>query len=207
MDYIKNPMGIEKRSFEIIGSELGEHNFTEEELLIVKRVIHTTADFEYKNLLEISEGAIDKAKEVFKNGGKLYTDTNMILSGINKRALNALNSEAICYVNLDEVHTLAKERGITRSMAGVEKACKEGVDIFVFGNAPTALFKLRELIESGEANPKLIIAVPVGFVGAAESKEGLDSLGIPYIRVKGRKGGSTVATAIVNALMYMLYER
>lgn len=207
MNYIKDPMGIERKSFEIIGSELGEHNFTDEELLVVKRVIHTTADFEYKNLLEISQGAIDAAKEIFKNGAKLYTDTNMILSGINKRALNALNSEGICYVNLDEVHKLSKERGITRSMAGVELASSEGVDIFVFGNAPTALFKLRELIESGNAKPKLIIAVPVGFVGAAESKEGLETLGIPYIRVKGRKGGSTVATAIINALMYMLYER
>lgn len=207
MNYIKNPMGIERRSFEIIGSELEEHNFTDEELLIVKRVIHTPADFEYKDLLEISEGAIETAKEVFKNGARLYTDTNMILAGINKRALSALNSEGTCYVNLDKVHELSKERGITRSMAGVELASKEGVDIFVFGNAPTALFKLRELIESGDAKPKLIIAVPVGFVGASESKEGLEELGIPYIRVNGRKGGSTVATAIINALMYMLYER
>lgn len=207
MSYIKNPMGIEKRSFEIIGEELGDHNFFDEELLIVKRVIHTTADFEYKNLLDISEGAIEAGKEAFKKGAKLYTDTNMIVSGINKRALNSLNSEAKCYVNLEEVHKEAKEKGITRSMAGVERASIENVDIFVFGNAPTALFKLRELIEEGKANPKLIIAVPVGFVGAAESKVGLEDLNIPFIRVNGRKGGSTVATAIVNAIMYMLYER
>ena len=100
-----------------------------------------------------------------------------------------------------------KEKGITRSMAALEKACEDNVDIFVFGNAPTALFKLKELIKSGKANPSLIIAVPVGFVGAAESKENLDELNVPYIRVKGRKGGSTVAAAIVNALMYNVYER
>ncbi|MFQ6848875.1 MAG: precorrin-8X methylmutase, partial [Clostridium perfringens] len=105
------------------------------------------------------------------------------------------------------VFKLAKEKEITRSMAGVELAAKENVDIFVFGNAPTALFKLRELIKEGKANPKLIVAVPVGFVGASESKEDLDELGIPYIRVKGRKGGSTVAAAIINALLYMNYKR
>lgn len=92
-------------------------------------------------------------------------------------------------------------------MAAVEKACSDDVDIFVFGNAPTALFRLKELIKEGKANPKLIIAVPVGFVGAAESKENMDELNIPYIRVRGRKGGSTVAAAIINALMYMVVER
>ena len=122
-------------------------------------------------------------------------------------ALSKLNGRAICYVNLEEVHKEAKEKAITRSMAAVEKACNDNVDIFVFGNAPTALFKLKELIKSRKANPKLIIAVPVGFVGAAESKENLEELNIPYIRVKGRKGGSTVAAAIVNALMYNVVER
>lgn len=207
MEYIKIPMDIENKSFEIIESELGSHNFTEEELKIVKRVIHTTADFEYKDLIDISKDAISAGKEVLKNNPVIYTDTNMALSGINKRALNNLNGKAICYVNLDEVHKEAKEKGITRSMAAVEKACLDNVDIFVFGNAPTALFKLKELIAEGKANPKLIIAVPVGFVGASESKEELDMLNIPYIRVKGRKGGSTVAASIVNALMYMVAER
>lgn len=205
--YIKNPMEIEKTSFEIIGREMGEHNFTEEQLQIVKRVIHTTADFQYKDLLEISEGAIEAGKEALKNSPLIYTDTNMILSGINKRALGTLKGNAICYVNLEEVHKEAKEKSITRSMAAVEKACDENVDIFVFGNAPTALFKLRELIKEGKAKPKLIIAVPVGFVGASESKEGLEELNIPYITVRGRKGGSTVAASIVNALMYMIVER
>ncbi|ELC8443032.1 precorrin-8X methylmutase [Clostridium perfringens] len=207
MDYMKSPMGIEKRSFEIIGSEMHEHNFSEEELQIVKRVIHTTADFEYQDLIEISEGAIEAGVSALKSGAKIYTDTTMALSGMNKRALKELNASVECYVGLDEVFKLAKEKEITRSMAGVELAAKENVDIFVFGNAPTALFKLRELIKEGKAKPKLIVAVPVGFVGASESKEDLDELGIPYIRVKGRKGGSTVAAAIINALLYMNYKR
>ena len=207
MDYLKNPMGIEEKSFEIIGEEMGPHSFTEEELLIVKRTIHTTADFEYKNLVEISTDAIETAKKLFQKGAKIYTDTNMALNGINKMALAKTNSSVICYVNEDVVHKEAKEKSITRSMAAVEKACNDNVDIFVFGNAPTALFRLKELIKEGKAKPKLIIAVPVGFVGAAESKENMDELNIPYIRVKGRKGGSTVAASIVNALMYMVATR
>lgn len=207
MSYLKNPMGIEERSFEIIGEEMGPHSFSDEELMIVKRTIHTTADFEYKDLVEISKDAIKTAKELFKKGATIYTDTNMALNGINKRTLTKTNSKVICYVNEEVVHKEAKEKGITRSMAAVEKACNDNVDIFVFGNAPTALFRLKELIKEGKANPKLIIAVPVGFVGAAESKENMDELNIPYIRVKGRKGGSTVAASIVNALMYMVVER
>ncbi|GAB6168911.1 precorrin-8X methylmutase [Clostridium carnis] len=207
MGYIKNPMDIENTSFEIIGKEMGNHNFNEDELKIIKRVIHTTADFEYKELVEISSDAIETAKNILKSNPVIYTDTNMALSGINKKALEKLHGKAICYVNLEEVHKEAKEKSITRSMAAVEKACDDNVDIFVFGNAPTALFKLKELISEGKANPRLIIAVPVGFVGASESKENLEDLKIPYIRVRGRKGGSTVAAAIVNALMYMVAER
>lgn len=207
MEYLKNPMGIEEKSFEIIGEEMGPHSFTEEELLIVKRTIHTTADFEYKDLVEISKDSIKTAKELFQKGAKIYTDTNMALNGINKMALAKTNSNVICYVNEDVVHKEAKEKSITRSMAAVEKACNDNVDIFVFGNAPTALFRLKELIKEGKAKPKLIIAVPVGFVGAAESKENMGDLNIPYIRVKGRKGGSTVAAAIINALMYMVVQR
>ncbi|KJZ86589.1 MULTISPECIES: precorrin-8X methylmutase [Clostridium] len=207
MSYLKNPMGIEEKSFEIIGEEMGEHSFSDEELLIVKRTIHTTADFEYKDLVEISENAIETAKNLFINGATIYTDTNMALNGINKIALSKTNSKVICYVNEPQVHEEAKTKNITRSMAAVEKACEDNVDIFVFGNAPTALFRLKELIKEGRANPKLIVAVPVGFVGAAESKENMDELNIPYIRVKGRKGGSTVAAAIVNSLMYMVVKR
>jgi len=206
-DYIKKPMDIEKRSFEIIEEEMGEHNFSEQELKVVKRVIHTTADFEYKDLIYIKEGAIDIAKELLKKGTKIYTDTNMALSGINKKALGDLNSTVQCFVSREDVALIAKDRGITRSVAAVELAAEEGIEFFVFGNAPTALYKLMELMKEGKANPKFIIGVPVGFVGAAESKKELEKLDIPFITIKGRKGGSNVAASIVNALMYMLVKR
>ncbi|ACQ51476.1 precorrin-8X methylmutase [Clostridium botulinum] len=206
-DYIKKPMDIEKRSFEIIEEEMGKHNFSKEELKIVKRVIHTTADLEYKNLIYIKEGAIEAAKEILKKGTKIYTDTNMALSGINKKALKDLNSTVQCFVSREDVASIAKDRGITRSMAAVEMAAEEGIEFFVFGNAPTALYKLMELMKEGKAKPKFIIGVPVGFVGAAESKKELEKLDIPFITIRGRKGGSNVAASIVNALMYMLVKR
>ncbi|EGO88624.1 precorrin-8X methylmutase [Clostridium botulinum C] len=202
--YITNPMGIEKRSFEIIGEEMGFHNFTERELQIVKRVIHTTADFEYKDLVYIREGAIDKALELLKKGVTIYTDTKMALAGINKKALEKLNSKVISYVSEPEVSEIAKKKEITKSMAAIEKAVEDGVEFFVFGNAPTAVFRLKELIEEGKADPKFVIVCPVGFVGAAECKEEIEKLKLPMITVRGRKGGSGIAACIVNALMYML---
>lgn len=207
MKYIKNPMEIENRSFEIIGEEMGAHSFSDEELAIVKRVIHTTADFQYKDLIYIREGAIDRAKELLKGGIKIYTDTNMIAAGINKKALKALGCEVITYVSLEEVAKKAKEEKITRSMAAVTKASEEGVEFFVFGNAPTALFNLKELYENNQSSVKFIIGAPVGFVGARESKEEAEKLPLPMITIRGRKGGSNVAAAIVNALMYMIVER
>ncbi|WP_244835085.1 precorrin-8X methylmutase [Clostridium sp. BJN0001] len=207
MEYIKNPMEIEKKSFEIIESELGETHFKGEELLILKRVIHTTADFDYKNILEISPSAIETAKELFKKGAKIYTDTHMILSGINKKALSATESSAFCFVRDKDVELNAKKNNITRSMAAIKKASSINAQIYAFGNAPTALFTLKEMINKNEVKPKLIIAAPVGFVGASKSKEDMDKLNIPYIRIKGRKGGSTVTAAIINALMYMVYRR
>lgn len=131
----------------------------------------------------------------------------MALSGINKKALKDLNSIVQCFVSKEDVALIAKDRGITRSMAAVELAAEEGIEFFVFGNAPTALYKLMELMKEGKANPKFIIGVPVGFVGAAESKKELEKLDIPFITIKGRKGGSNVAASIVNALMYMLVKR
>ncbi|MHC1685781.1 MAG: precorrin-8X methylmutase [Clostridiaceae bacterium] len=208
MDYIKLPMDIEEKSFEIIGEEMGEHNFSEQQLKIIKRVIHTTADFEYKDLVYIREGAIESALELLKKGITIYTDTNMALSGINKKALKDLNCKVVCYVSEPEVEDIAKERKITRSMAAVEKAVEDGVEFFVFGNAPTALFKLKELILEGKSSAKFIVGAPIGFVGAAESKEEIEKLeNMSMITVRGRKGGSSVAAAIVNALMYMVVER
>ncbi|MBV4427754.1 precorrin-8X methylmutase [Clostridium tyrobutyricum] len=207
MDYIKNPMDIEKKSFEIIGREMGPHSFSDEELAIVKRVIHTTADFKYKEILYIRDGAIERALKLLKEGTVIYTDTNMALAGINKKALNELNCRGQCFVSREDIAREAKIRGITRSMAAVEIAAEEGVEFFVFGNAPTALFKLKELTLQGKAKPKFIIGAPVGFVGASQSKEEIKKLDIPMITVRGRKGGSNAAAAIVNALMYMLTRR
>ena len=207
MSYNKNPMGIEKRSFEIIGEEMGPHNFSEIELQIVKRTIHTTADFEYKDLINISPKAIDEALELLKKGCKIYTDTQMIKAGINKKALEKLGCEIVNYVSTEKAYEIAKEKGITRSMAAIEMAIDEGIEFFVFGNAPTALYRLLELYDNGAIKPKFVIGAPVGFVGASESKEELLKYDIENITIRGRKGGSTVAASIVNALLYMVVDR
>lgn len=173
MEYIKKPMGIEVKSFEIIGEEMGPHSFNERELTIIKRVIHTTADFEYKDITYIREGSIDAAGSLLKEGIKIYTDTKMALSGMNKSALEKLGCEVVCYVGDEDVTIDAKKRGITRSMAGVEKAVEEGIQFYVFGNAPTALFRLKELMLEGKANVKFVIGAPIGFVGQLRVKKRL----------------------------------
>ena len=207
MGYIKVPMDIEKRSFEIIGEEMGNHDFSDRELNVVKRVIHTTADFEYKDLIRIDEQSIDKALSLLKKGCKIYTDTQMIKSGINKKALEKLGCEIVNYVSTEEAFRIAKEKNITRSMAAIEIAMNEGTEFFVFGNAPTALYRLIELYREGKAKPKFVIGAPIGFVGASESKEELLKTDLDNITIRGRKGGSTVSVAIVNALMYMVVDR
>ena len=207
MGYIKVPMDIEKRSFEIIREEMGNHDFSDRELNVVKRVIHTTADFEYKDLIRIDEQSIDKALSLLKKGCKIYTDTQMIKSGINKKALEKLGCEIVNYVSTEEAFRIAKEKNITRSMAAIEIAMNEGIEFFVFGNAPTALYRLIELYREGKAKPKFVIGAPIGFVGASESKEELLKTDLDNIKIKRKKGGSTVSVAIVNALMYMVVDR
>ena len=208
MDYIKNPMKIEDRSFEIIQEIIDEirpdYKFENElEEKIIKRAIHTTADFDYLDILEISQTAVDKIVDSLKNQATVYTDTNMALSGINKRRLNALGCEYRCLVAEEETHKIAKEKGITRSMAAIEIAAKDpGRKIFVLGNAPTALFKIIEMNNEGNLGFDAVVGVPVGFVGAAESKDELAKTDIPYIISRGRKGGSNLAAAIVNAILY-----
>ncbi|MGO1368729.1 precorrin-8X methylmutase [Senegalia sp. (in: firmicutes)] len=205
MTYVKEPKTIEKNSFEIITEELGDKTFDEKTGKVVKRVIHTTADFEYADILEIHEDAIESGINALKNGCDIYADTQMVLSGINKRVLAGLGGEVSNFVHDEDVVIEAKKREITRSMVAIEKAMKnKSIKIFAIGNAPTALFTLKEKIENGMPKPDLIIGVPVGFVGAAESKEAIKDLGVPYIVTNGRKGGSTVAAAIVNALLYMI---
>ncbi|HBC96639.1 MAG TPA: precorrin-8X methylmutase [Clostridium sp.] len=204
MDYIKSPMYIEKRSFEIIEREIGKHSFSDRELSVVKRVIHTTGDPQYKDIIYIRQGAIDAALQLLGNGVTIYTDTNMAAAGINKKALKKLDCRVECFVNRAEIARIAKGSGITRSMAAVEKAAEEGVRFFVFGNAPTALFRLKELTIEKKADPEFIVGAPVGFVGAEESKREIEKLDIPMITIRGRKGGSNIAAAIVNSLMYMI---
>ncbi|MFR3569605.1 MAG: cobalt-precorrin-8 methylmutase [Paraclostridium sordellii] len=210
MEYIKNPMMIESKSFEIIQGIIDEirpnYKFKNEiEEKIIKRAIHTTADFEYLDILKISEEAVEKLVNGLKNKATIYTDTNMALSGINKRKLEALGCKYKCFVSDEEVAKLAKEKGITRSMAAVEVASREeGKKIFVLGNAPTALYKVIEMSNNGQLAVEAVVGVPVGFVGAEESKDELARTDIPYIISKGRKGGSNLAAAIINAILYSL---
>ena len=197
------PSEIEARSFEIITEELGERTFPEKEAPIVKRVIHTTADFEYADSLVFSPGAVDKALEALKNGACIVTDTNMGKSGINKRALASLGGEVYCFMADEDVAKKAAASGTTRAVASMDKAAEMGKDcIFAVGNAPTALVRLYELIQEEKIHPKLIIGVPVGFVHVVEAKEMLLKTGLPCIVARGRRGGSNVAAAIVNALLY-----
>ena len=209
--YIKKPEDIEKRSFEIITEELGEkvEKFTEEELPIVKRVIHTTADFEYADLIEFLGNPISSTKKVLSNGCKIYCDTNMIVNGLSKTILKKFNCVPYTLVSDVEVSKEAKERGVTRSIVGMEHAGKDKeTKIFLIGNAPTALYKLKEMIEKNEIEkPALVVGVPVGFVGAKESKDFFKDTKVPYITINGRKGGSTVAVSILHGILYQIYKR
>ncbi len=201
------PADIEKRSFEIIGDELKKLNvsFDEKTDPIMRRVIHTSADFDYVNTMRFSDGAIDKAIELLKSGADIVTDTNMAFSGINKNILKKLGGEAHCFMADEDVARLAKERGITRAVCSIEKASKlEKPVIFAIGNAPTALLKLHEMIKNNEYRPAFIIGVPVGFVNVEISKELIIECDVPYIVNIGRKGGSNIAAAIVNALLYSI---
>lgn len=210
-DYIKKPEDIEKRSFEIITEELGEKNkkFSFEELPIIKRVIHTTADFEYADLIKFLNNPVEAGKKALEKGCRIYCDTNMIVNGLSKSILKKYNCTPYSLVSDEETAKEAKKRGITRSIVGMEKAGQDSkTKIFIIGNAPTALYKLKEMIEKEEIEkPALVIGVPVGFVGAADSKKIFENIDVPYITVEGRKGGSTVAVAVLHGILYQLYKR
>lgn len=207
MEYMK-PAEIEKRSFEIITQELGDRRFPEEIIPVVKRVIHTTADFDYADNLMFSPHAVRQALQAIQDGAHIVTDTNMAKSGINKKILAKFGGEVHCFVAEPDVAAEAKQRGVTRSTVSMERAAKLDVPlIFAIGNAPTALIQLEKLIAAGQLNPELIVGVPVGFVNVVESKERIMQAGVPYIVARGRKGGSNVAAAIVNALLYQLVQR
>ena len=201
------PMDIEKRSFAIITEELGDKNGlllpgTE---LIVKRCIHTSADFDYADHLCFSENVVEKALDAIREGASIVTDTHMAQAGINKHALGRYGGEALCFMSDPDVAEEAKKRGVTRAAVCMEKAARlDRKLIFAIGNAPTALVRLSEMIESGTLTPELIIGVPVGFVNVVQSKELIMQTDVPYIVARGRKGGSNIAACICNALLYML---
>ena len=201
---ITDPMEIEKRSMEIIESALPS-GIPEDNKAVVKRVIHCTADFDYAKNLTFSVNAVKKALDALRGGCYIVTDTQMALSGINKAAAAKLGCTVHCFMSDPDVAEQAKERGCTRAVVSMEKASKLNKPlIFAIGNAPTALLKIRELIDTGKITPLLVIGVPVGFVNIIESKEAIMETDIPFIVSKGRKGGSNVAAAIVNALMYQI---
>ena len=202
---IVKPMDIEKRSFEMITEILGDKTIPADRESIVKRVIHTTADFDYADNLAFSDDAVEKALAALREGCDIVTDTQMAKAGINKTILSELGGEVHCFMSDSDVAKEAKERGVTRATVSMEKAA--GLPkpcIFAIGNAPTALIELDRLIKEGKLAPKLIIGVPVGFVNVVESKELIMESGVPYIVARGRKGGSNVAAAICNALLYKI---
>ncbi len=199
------PRDIESRSFEIITQELGDRKLPQESELIIKRCIHTSADFDYADNLCFSEGAVSSALEAIRGGACIVTDTQMAKAGINKKALAKWGGEVYCFMSDDDVAAAAKAAGSTRASASMEKAASLGKPfIYAIGNAPTALVSLYDLIEQNKVSPLLIIGVPVGFVNVVQSKELIMSADVPYIVAKGRKGGSNIAACIVNALLYML---
>ena len=201
------PLEIERRSFEIITREIGVHNFPPEVAAVVMRVIHTSADFDYAVNLRFSPGAVSLGIAALRDGASIVTDTTMALAGISKPALAKLGCTARCYIADEDVTAQAADEGTTRAEIAVRRAVEDGAEIFVVGNAPTALIALDRLIAEGKSAPKLVIAVPVGFVNVVEAKELFMNCETPSIVAAGRKGGSSVAAAIVNALLYQIAER
>lgn len=202
------PMDIERRSFEIITEELGDTPLLPGTELIVKRCIHTSADFDYAENLYFSKGAVERALFAIREGACIVTDTQMAKAGINKRALGRYGGEVFCFMSDEDVAKAAAEKKVTRATASMDKALSlHRPLIFAVGNAPTALVRLYELIQEEKLSPELIIGAPVGFVNVVQSKELIMETKVPCIVARGRKGGSNIAACIVNALLYMLDDR
>jgi len=201
------PQEIENLSFKIIEQEAGDHTFSDDQWPIVRRMIHTSADFEYMKTIRFNLDAVQKGICAIQNGCRIFTDTNMARVGIRKKEIQQFGGKVSCLIADQEVVQKAKKEGTTRALAAVDMACDRMNDgVYVVGNAPTALLRLIELIKDKKANPALIIGFPVGFVNAAESKDELMALDVPYITNQGRKGGSNIAASIVNALAIMAVE-
>lgn len=199
------PMEIERRSFEMITQELGDTPLVPGTEPIVKRCIHTSADFDYAKNLCFSEQVVERALEAIRGGACIVTDTQMAKAGINKKALARYGGEVYCFMSDEDVARIAKEQGSTRATVSMDKAAAlDKKLIFAIGNAPTALVRLYELIQDGKLSPELVIGVPVGFVNVVASKELIMEAEVPYIVARGRKGGSNIAACICNALLYLL---
>ena len=202
---IVTPREIEQKSMETITKELNGRTWPEPEFSVIKRCIHTSADFDYADNLCFSEDACKIGIEALKNGADIVTDTKMAAAGINKNKLGSLGGEVHCYISDPDVIEEAKARGCTRSTVSMERGAKiKKPVIFVIGNAPTALIELYRLIKEEGVKPALIVGVPVGFVNVVESKELIMEAGVPYIVARGRKGGSNIGAAIINALLYTM---
>lgn len=209
IEYVR-PDEIEKRSFEIIGRELEQRGIVLDAVQepVTKRVIHTTADFDYADTLVYSENAVEKARNLIKNGAHIVTDTNMAKAGINKKRLAVYGGEVHCFMADEDVAAEAKSRGVTRATVSMERAAAlDRPVIFAIGNAPTALISLHEMMQEGVFMPAFIIGVPVGFVNVEAAKELIIQSDVPHIVNRGRKGGSNVAAAICNALVYGIHYK
>ena len=197
------PADIEARSMELIARELGDRVFPAENLPVIQRVIHTSADFDYADNLVFSPGAVEKGVAAMKSGCTIVTDTQMAFSGVNKKVLEKFGGRAVCFMSDPDVANQAKARGETRATVSMERAAAlDGPLVLAIGNAPTALVRACQLMDEGKMKPALVIGVPVGFVNVVESKELLLTMDVPHIVARGRKGGSNVAAAICNALLY-----
>lgn len=202
IEFVKPEM-IEARSMEIITKELNGRTWPEPEFSVVKRCIHTSADFDYADNLCFSEGAAALGVKALKEGVSIVTDTRMAASGINKKRLSAYGGEVHCFMDAPDVAEEARERGCTRAAVCMERAAALHENLVIaVGNAPTALIRLYELIQAGEIRPVLIVGAPVGFVNVVEAKELIMTAGVPFIVPRGRKGGSNIVAAICNALLY-----
>jgi precorrin-8X/cobalt-precorrin-8 methylmutase len=202
-----NPRAIEAKSMKLIDQEIGNLPCTEAERKVIKRVVHASADPLLAESVSFSDSAVEKAKQLIREGADIITDVNMLRAGINQRKLAEYGGELKCFIRDQEVIDKAEKSGLTRSIMAARKAAKlPGKKIFAIGNAPTALFELLRLSREEELNIDFIVGTPVGFVGATESKEELMQSEIPHISLKGRKGGSAVAASIVNSILYMMED-
>lgn len=206
MDFIKKPMEIENRSMEIIAPHLQGLNLSEDQVKVYSRIIHAAGDVEYAPIIRLHPELIVSARKALEKGCNIYTDVEMVRTGINKRKLAAFGGQVFCKVADPEIAKVAKEQGITRSMAAMRSFGQDmNGAIIAIGNAPTALFEVLRMVEEENLRPAAIVGIPVGFVGAADSKAELaaNTL-VPYATVEGTKGGSPIAAAVVNAIMYII---